>query len=135
MGIYTGAVHSNRKVEAGRRAGLKLVKLVYGADILDSGPLFERLVLEERDIVLHFNHTEHFHTHGTGDCNMTEFDSSRLCCGESPFLIHSVDGKRYRTERFEIKGNTFEISIPKEVKTEDVTEVSYTYEIYHQCAL
>lgn len=74
-----------------------------------------------------FENADNLHSHGTGDCNHTKFNSSHLCCEESPFEIGNGDGIWTRSSTFIIKGNTIEIPIPSNLTISNLTDIRYDY--------
>jgi len=52
----SGDIHPKNKQEVGRRLGLGALKLVYGRDIVHSGPTYDSMTLADGTVRLRFNH-------------------------------------------------------------------------------
>lgn len=100
-------IHPGNKKDVGLRLALAARKLVYGEDIVYSGPVFKSASIEGNRIVLDFDHT------GTG---LVSKDGEQL----SEFAIAGPD-KKFVWARAQIEGNSVivwhdEIAEPKYVR-------------------
>lgn len=143
LGWKTGNVHSLRKQEVGRRLSLQLLSKVYDQPVVPGGPTVKTFhaIASHNEVtaVVGFDRASMLHTHGTGDCAITEFPKDAIpgdheCCAESPFQVGTAAGHWIRAN-FTIDGATVTVKATVPASSGAPTDLRYNHENFPQCAL
>jgi len=127
------SIHPRRKQEVGRRLAISALSVQYGRAVTATGPLFLSMVTDASGMVATVAHVPgtalSLHAVGTADCDQV---GSRLCCGESPFQVLTLDGQWVRAN-FSLLADRAVLQLPKNVSIP--VAARYAWEAWPQCSL